>query len=79
MRQGRATPKFGGLVIAVAAVAKKAKQQHNEGKNRDQYHEQPGGTNNRVKRDARRRKQFLPLRVARRNFRYCEDKVPKFF
>jgi hypothetical protein len=31
----RATPKFGGLIIAIAAVAKKAEQQYDEGKNRD--------------------------------------------
>src|SRR5687768_15098155 len=43
MRQRRATPKFDRLVVAVTAIAKEAEQQHNDGENRDQYHEQPSG------------------------------------
>jgi hypothetical protein len=67
MRQRRATPKCGGLVVAVAAIAKEAEQQHNDGENRDQYHEQPSGTNFGDMRDARRVKQSLSVPVARRN------------
>jgi hypothetical protein len=36
-------PKFDRLVVAVAAVAKKAEQQHDEREDRDKYHERLNG------------------------------------
>jgi hypothetical protein len=75
----RATPKFGGLVIAVAAVAEKAKQQHDERKDRDQNHEQPGGVGKVVNRTTDWCKQARTPGLARKNRLWTAGLVPDFF
>ena len=74
-RQCRATPKFRGLIVAVAAIAEKAEKQHNERENRDKYHEQPNREDNGVKRVARVTKQSLPCDVASKNRRITADNI----
>src|SRR5687768_8934633 len=77
--QCRATSKLRRLIIAVAAVAKKAEQQYNDGENCDQYHERPNSGKWGLSAPRAPHKQVHPGALASRKFHFTREKFPTFF